>query len=358
MNLLDRLESPFFWAPLTCFWSGGDSNASSTESGEKNFTTTLQNAFGQQFAQQQATLNFLNGKMTSMVNNPQGYDAATLGAMRTSATDTVAQQFQNAKIANQNAQFGRGSENMPSGVNAQINAALTSQGAQAEAGAQNQITQQNGQLKQQNFWNATNALNGVAQEYNPTGFASSANNAAGEVAGLSSAITAANGPTFGSILGGAVTGATSALTSAYCPAEGSMYLLADSAHLPVELLTVGDKLMGIDDEAQTIEEIQSVYANVLRVATENGCILRNSYTHSYALPKGGFTAASRSWGKIISTATGPSKVISVEQAGQAWVFNVITDGSHTYCADGVWALGVGDDERHVGVNEWAEASHV
>jgi hypothetical protein len=36
-----------------------------------------------------------------------------------------------------------------------------------------------------------------------------------------------------------------------------------------------------------------------------------------------------------------------------FVFNIITNGSHTYRADGLWSLGVGDAERHVGMNEWA-----
>jgi len=35
----------------------------------------------------------------------------------------------------------------------------------------------------------------------------------------------------------------------------------------------------------------------------------------------------------------------VRLAGKAKVFNVITNGSHTYRADGIWALGVGRAER-------------
>ena len=142
---------------------------------------------------------------------------------------------------------------------------------------------------------------------------------------------------------------------ASCPVEGSLYLMADGSEEPVETLVVGDSIAGIDEEPQTIEEIQSGYADVLRVATENGLVAKNSYTHAFALPKGGFTVASRSLGKTISTAKGPSKVVSVEPAGKAWVFNIITNGSHTYRHDGIWALGVGEAERHVGMNEWALA---
>lgn len=142
--------------------------------------------------------------------------------------------------------------------------------------------------------------------------------------------------------------------SAFCPAEKSLYLMADGTEHPVETLVIGDSILGVDDEPQIIEEIQSGYTSILRVALENGLVARNSYIHAFALPKGGFTVAAKSLGKTISTSEGPSKVVSVEPAGKAWVFNIITNGSHTYRHDGIWALGVGDGERHVGVNEWLE----
>ena len=138
-----------------------------------------------------------------------------------------------------------------------------------------------------------------------------------------------------------------------CPAEGSLYLMADGTEKPVEELKIGELIAGVDDEPQTIEEIQSAEIDIIRVVTENGHVLRNSLIHAYALPKGGFTVAAKSLGKNILTAEGPSKVISVEPFGTAFVFNVITNGSHTYRADGVWGLGVGDGERQVGSNVWA-----
>jgi hypothetical protein len=141
--------------------------------------------------------------------------------------------------------------------------------------------------------------------------------------------------------------------AAICPAEGSMYLMHNGTEKPVEALVVGDLIAGIDEEPQIIEEIQSAYIDILCVTTENGCVLRNSYIHAFALPKGGFTVAAKSLGKIILTAEGPSKIVSVEPAGKAWVFNVITNGSHTYRADGAWGLGVGEAERSVGMNTWA-----
>lgn len=213
MRLLDKLETTVFYRLPMCFWSGGDSTAQNTETSAANFTNTLQNSFNQQFAAQSGALSFLNGKLTGMINNPTGYSAPALAAMRTSATDQVASQFQAAKMANQNTEFSRGGENLPSGVNAQINAGLTTQAAQAQSAAQNNITQQNAQLQNQNYWNATNALMGVSSQYNPNAYAGDASQSAGEVAGLSSAVTAANGPTIGAVLGGIGTGVASSLVS-------------------------------------------------------------------------------------------------------------------------------------------------
>jgi hypothetical protein len=214
MNLFEKLDTLTFGKQTSCYWNSGDATAQGAETASSNFMNTLQQAYGQQYATQQNTLNFLNSKMTSTMNNPQGYQPGTLAAMRTSATDQIAQQFQSAKMANQNSQFSRGSENNPSGVNAQINASLTSQAAQTEAGAQNQITQQNANLQQQNYWNASNALMGVSAQYNPTGYAGSAEGAAGDVGSLSGAVTAAQGLGFGAIAGGAASGIISHWTGA------------------------------------------------------------------------------------------------------------------------------------------------
>jgi hypothetical protein len=144
------------------------------------------------------------------------------------------------------------------------------------------------------------------------------------------------------------------IAGSFCPAEGSLYEMADGSKRPVEALIVGDRIAGIDGDPQTVEEIQSNYAGIVAVTTADGHVTRNSPTHAFALPRGGFTVAAKSLGKAILTEFGTSIVTGVEYAGKAWVFNVITDGSHTYCADGVWALGVGEAERHVGMNEWAK----
>jgi hypothetical protein len=161
-------------------------------------------------------------------------------------------------------------------------------------------------------------------------------------------------PSFWQQLGPALISGGAQVGSAFCPARGSLYLMADTTQVRVEDLKVGDQILGIDLEPQTIEEIQVAVSPVLKVRTEDGHVVRNSRVHAFALPLGGFTVAINSLGKTIRTAHGKSKVVSVEWDGSDEVYNVITDGSHTYRADGVWALGVGEAERQVTMEHWNE----
>jgi hypothetical protein len=148
----------------------------------------------------------------------------------------------------------------------------------------------------------------------------------------------------------AISATGGAAGGAACPAEGSLYLMADGSEKPVESLAIGDRIAGLDDEAQEIEGIQSSYHPCIRVVTENGCRTRNSWTHAFASPGDSFTLALESFGMFVMTALGPSRVIRVEPAGVARVFSVLTKGSHSYRADGVWAYGVG----HVASDEACE----
>lgn len=142
------------------------------------------------------------------------------------------------------------------------------------------------------------------------------------------------------------------VAGAFCPAKGSLYLLPDGSEVPVETLKAGDLIAGIDGEPQTVEEIQVGLTPILRVETENGFVAHNSRTHAYALPVGGFVVAIHALGRTILTAKGRGKVISVAPDGDRFAYNVITDGSHTYRADGIWSLGVGEAERVVDMETW------
>jgi hypothetical protein len=158
---------------------------------------------------------------------------------------------------------------------------------------------------------------------------------------------------YGGMIDSALAGAGTGAGLAACPVEGSLFLMADQSERPVETLRVGDAIAGIDGDPQTIEEIQPAYVDALRIKTENGCEFKNSTTHAYILPRGGFTIAFKCLGRIIHTRLGPSRIVSVESIGRQRVFNIMTNGSHTYCADGAWALGEEMFDPLNGMNEWS-----
>lgn len=185
----------------------GDPTAQAAEASQASFDNTLQQIFQAQYGKQSAITDYLTKQMEPLISEGgQGYSPQDLAAMRTSATDTLSNQFQGAQRAI-NATEQRG---LPSGVNAQVSGSLMAQEAEQQSAAQLGITQQNEALKQQNYWNSINVLNGQAATLNPLGYANSATSGSGAVAGLSQANTAAAGPTagaiFGSVAGGALGG--------------------------------------------------------------------------------------------------------------------------------------------------------
>jgi hypothetical protein len=203
-------------------------NLAATQS-QADFTKELMGTFQTQFGKQSNIYQFLQSKMQPMIDNPTGMSADALTAARTSATDADSVAYQNAqKTLNAN-MASRGEAGVPSGVNDQLNEALLNQEAAQKSSDQNNITLQNEQLKQQNMWNAVNTLSGVGAGYNPLGFSSSATQGSSAIAGLgnsgadlSKAVTAANGPTAGQIIGSVAGAALGAAGSAATGGAASM----------------------------------------------------------------------------------------------------------------------------------------
>src|SRR3974390_55649 len=81
--------------------SGGklDETAKQGERNSVNFQQTLMNAFNTQFGNQQGVLNFLRGKMTDLINNPQGLSPQALAAARTNAIQQTTSDYANASTA-------------------------------------------------------------------------------------------------------------------------------------------------------------------------------------------------------------------------------------------------------------------
>jgi hypothetical protein len=174
----------------------------------------LQQAFASQFQSNRAVLNFLNDKLTTAVNNPQGFSPEALAAVRTTATQQTATDYTNASKAVRGQIAARGGSTLPSGVEAQIEGQLAQGAANEESTNQNQITLGNEQQKQANYWNAVRGLGGVATGYDPNAYASGANSGAGTIASLSEANSAAeNAGAFNKFMGGLGSGLGAGLSS-------------------------------------------------------------------------------------------------------------------------------------------------
>jgi hypothetical protein len=192
----------------------GDSTAKDAEVQQNQFDQSLMGIFQQQYATQKSQLDFLNSKMQPMINAPTGYSDSDLTAMRTSATDQDSAAYQNAQRSLNATMAANGdTAALPSGVGAQLNAALVNSEAAQKSSDQNAITVQNANLKQSNYWNAINALNGVASEQNPLGYAGAATSGTSAVANVGNTVNAANQSQLLGALGGVVGGAASGLVS-------------------------------------------------------------------------------------------------------------------------------------------------
>jgi len=199
----------------------GDSTLKDQEKSQANFTNTLRSAFSTQFGKFGGTLDFLNSKLTAMIEHPTGYSPEALATMRTQATEGTATSYSQAEQARHAAEAARGGSQLPSGVNAQLEAANANAGAATNEASQQQITLGNEQLKEDNYNRAIAALSGVAQTENPAGLAANATGSAEAVGQLGTAYKNSQSSQLLSALGGIAGGAASAAAGAFAGPAGA-----------------------------------------------------------------------------------------------------------------------------------------
>lgn len=181
----------------------------------------LRSLFYKQYYAQQGKLNFLNTQMRAAISNPQGFSPQALAALRATATDSIATNFQHSQAALNEREAQTGGLNLPSGVNAQLAEGLYAQEAEQQASAQNQISLQNEDVRNQNYWKAVATLSGVAQQEAPERYLSGALDASAGVGALADAATKANQSSFGAQLeGGIASGLGSELTGGNSTGKG------------------------------------------------------------------------------------------------------------------------------------------
>lgn len=166
----------------------GDNTLKAGEQQQAAFNQTLQNAFMAQYGKQSAQIDYLNGILKPMAENPTGLSPAALTAMRTSASDTIAREGQNVKSAVAATEAAKGGgTGLPSGVQAQLDQGVALNTAGQQASAQNDITKYDENVRQTNFWNAINGLSGNAKMMDPTAYSANANQGSSALSGLGTA---------------------------------------------------------------------------------------------------------------------------------------------------------------------------
>jgi hypothetical protein len=193
----------------------GDEEIKSQEAQQAGFTTQLRNVFSTQFGKQSGILNFLNNKLTSQVNNPEGFTPEQKAALETSNTEGAAKAFAQAETATRGAVAARGGSTLPSGVNAQLTAANANAGAAQLATGENSIALADAETKQNNTWRALSGLNEVASMDSPSSFGSLANGGAAEVGNLGTEYNSTQQSPLFSALGGIAGAGISAVAKHY-----------------------------------------------------------------------------------------------------------------------------------------------
>jgi hypothetical protein len=191
---------------------GASAAQDSLAASQTAFYNTLTQDYATQFANQEAIQKSLNTALQPIVAagpNQFGYSQPELNNLNSTAITGTATAFANAKKSLQEGQAAQGGGNafLPSGVKAQQDETLASQGADQEASELLGIQNAGYEKGNANFENAIGQTQNLTNSYNPTGFAGSATGAGNSADAEENVITEENNAaspwsTIGGILGG------------------------------------------------------------------------------------------------------------------------------------------------------------
>lgn len=188
------------------------------EAQQANFYKTLQASYSTAFGASTAILDTLTKSFQPILAagiGQEGFTPEEKQARLTQATEGTAADYRKAGEAmNENiAAAGGGNEFLPFGGATQAREELAASGAAEQASAENQIEQENFATGRENYLTAAQILGGVANQYNPAGFASAATGAgsaagqtADSIANAGNAWMGALGGLTGSVVGGWASG--------------------------------------------------------------------------------------------------------------------------------------------------------
>lgn len=153
----------------------GPTGAELTQQGNSaTFASQLQANYGQLFGQQQGVLASLNKSLSPVLAagpSQEGFSAPEKAALNTAAINGAGAANRSAQQAAANFGAGQGGgagAGITSGITKQIQGSIASQSANALAGQQNNIVQQDYAQGNKNYWQAQGAMQQLGQQYNPS----------------------------------------------------------------------------------------------------------------------------------------------------------------------------------------------
>lgn len=189
-----------------------------------------------------------------------------------------------------------------------------------------------------NFWRASGALNGegdTALSASISGDQAAANNYANLYGSASQPKPSVTGQIIG---GGLQAGGAVGSAAVKCPCEGALMTMHDGSEVKVETLRKGSKLRGIDGEPCMLLADPVMFMRESVELVTLGRRHRASMEHTLMLEKGGYKFAGNARNTLVKTVDGPEHILHVDPIGKQPVYFLEIDGSHSYCADGFWAL--------------------
>lgn len=249
----------------------------------------------------------------------------------------IAQQSQQTQGSVARANASRGFGNAPAGFaqdeQRQAAEAATSQKGQAFT----QLAGQSYQDALSNFWNATNIASGSAAT-NTNAAISADSAAANNYSNLYGTASTPNPSALGGIIGSGLQAGGAVGAAAECPCEDAVMLMMDGSEKLVQDLRRGMQLRGIDgrpcpllaDPRITVRD--SVEVHTLDAKT------KVSVDHTFALPSGGYEFAFKADAMNVRYKDATATVMAIIELGALPVYALEIGGSHSYRADGFWAL--------------------
>ena len=155
--------------PVTLACSSGDNTAAALEKSQAAMTNTLNTDYSTTFAEQQQVLKGLTAKMNYLTANPMGYTPQQLATQRTSINENTAAAAHQALGTAAAFAATHGGADIGGGSIGQLAGQIGSGAAQSKAGALANLSEQNQEMKQKNFWTAISGLNSVGSELGGAG---------------------------------------------------------------------------------------------------------------------------------------------------------------------------------------------